>query len=409
MKISSGTEAETELFKELLKIFPKNLTHHGPRFYDNGNQKEVSDVLVILGDILISFQCKWKDLEATTLTETTQKRVSRAIGKGVRQHRTLRKVLDKKLQIFEKSRRESIEPWSIEFRRIYLVTILSMSDEEYNDPSRRFCITEKIRSQRTNRVHCLILRDISDLLKYLTTPGDFIWYLDFRSDADRNMIEFKNELDALTVFKRHLHELTNEKNLSVQVGYFENSQEKLAQDAYLEDSKLFDRTLEEIEAYGDLADIKITNETTLDRSRSISLYILGLLSLVSRGERYYFSESLRQKANSIEHGDGSFVLTSSQGEFAIGVNVSSGFEHYVTINGTIILCCVGMRKTDMKRAIGLNMRIEGDRIFWDALLINTERIIPFLELSEKEILTPPEKLETYHDSLNSYSRERFRK
>ena len=409
MEFSSGMEAEAELFKELLKIFPESLIHLGPKFDDKGNEKEVSDVLVILGDVLISFQCKWKELEATNLTETTQKRVSKAIAKGVQQHRTLQKIIDQKLRIFDKSSKEQIEPWPIVFRRIYFVTILSMSDEEYEDPTRRFCIAEKIEYQRKSQVHCLLWRDIPDMLKHLTTPGDFIWYLDFRSDAERNRLECKNELDALTVFKKHLHELANQRNIGVEVGYFENSEQSLSQDSYLEYSKLYDRTLEEIENRGLLAEIEITTESTLNRGRTVSLHILGLLSLVTRGERYYFSESLEEKLKSMEQGNGSFVLTSSQGEFAIGVNISSGFKAYETVNGAIMLCCVGMKKTDRTSAIGLNLRIEHERLSCDAFLLYKEKIVPFEELSGVDILSPAEELRTYHDSLNSRSRERYRK
>lgn len=411
MDFSSGYEAEDALFERLIRVFPQKLTHLGPMYDDNGSKEEVTDVLVILGDTLIAFQSKWKNLDATDLDEIKRKRVMKVLNKGVGQHRTLLSVLDRKLAIFDKNSSETIEPWSSNFSSIYLVTVLALSDAEYQDPARRFYAPTKVEHRKKTDVHCLLLNDVEQMLEYLTTPGDFVWYLNFRLDAETNCLIFKNELDALMVFKKDLFKLRKNTIATVQAGYFEESENEMLQSDYIEYSRLYESTVDAIERSGILAEVGIAEEPEICESNTTALYILGLLSLVNRGERYYFSESVRAKLPK-DNGadiDGCFVLTCSQGGFIIGVNISSGFSHNETINGTVTLCCTGMAKTRAKTAVGMNLRFEGDKMYFDALHIRRENVRPFDEFVHDDLLADPEQLRTYHQSLDSDFKDKVEK
>jgi hypothetical protein len=202
--MNHGYLSEDVLEKACCGIFGEDFVFRSPILIkENGEQIELTDILVFVYDTLITIQSKSIDLEATDLSSIEYDRVIRKYDKAKNQINRTLYAEDRKSKVKLTTRFgvEAYLPWHFVKNKIGIITI-NLKDEQFNDPEFRFQLPKKFECHKGIVIHSFILSDFYLLLNEFNSAGDIFKYLEDRQFASEKIIqENTNDLDLLAFLK----------------------------------------------------------------------------------------------------------------------------------------------------------------------------------------------------------------
>jgi len=306
-----GHKTEETLEKICKHLFGSVFVYQSPMIdKESGKKVEMTDVLILSGDVLITIQSKSIDLEATTLSEIQEARIINRYEKAKKQiNRTLNAA----------SREQSVTlttlggfdfqlPWSMIKRKIGIITI-NLNDEAYSDPEYRYQIPLRYENHKSIDLHSFILRDLFVMLSEFNTVGDFISYLDERKFLLPKMIqEYTNDLDLVAVLKSNYEFVEKIKRESydkimIPPGTWEGYREELKEQIKKRDRKIFSPTIIDLLINEFSSNIDYIVEQNSDHQEEAimqALKITGFLGQITRIVRVAIQERFHEKYLSTE-------------------------------------------------------------------------------------------------------------
>lgn len=277
-----------------------------------GKTEELTDILVLVGNVLITIQSKSYQASVGDLDRKTFDRI-------IKRYETARGQLGRTLNAATRNERvcliserdaEVLVPWSEIERRIGIVTI-NVDDALYGDPERRFQLPVRYEHFRGMEVHSFILRDLYTMLAEVTTVGDFIELLDERAWVlERVEPTLTNDLDILAVLKSNygLVEQAHAKeptHIVVEPGTWEEYRRVHSEKIQERDRKLLAPTVVDLLIQDFASSLEYTVEQYQEnRDEAVRhwLRLLGALGRTRRMHRHRISQLFAKKLKtSAEH------------------------------------------------------------------------------------------------------------
>lgn len=217
-KENLGDQIEDELFDLLRTRFGGDCVYHSPKYRKiNGQEKELSDVLIVSLPYVISFQSKWLSYSSDDFDSEKGKiiasRVVKRMEEGARQHKSLKSLLlnSSSLElplVWDEDGGTYQLPTAL-IKRIIPIVVMDFDDKRYDDPDSRL-ILPPIVVNDTNRqsdisvVHAFMFKDLVRILCDMFTVGDLIAYLNQRSRILERQNRFPLHFNELTLFAVYL-------------------------------------------------------------------------------------------------------------------------------------------------------------------------------------------------------------
>jgi hypothetical protein len=171
----------------------------------SGKEVELTDVLVLVGDILVTIQSKSIDLDASRADEINLSRIENRYEHAKKQiNRTLNAATRGERVVLENDsgQRFSI-PWRVITKKIGIVTV-NVRDELYADPDFRYQLPLRCEEHRGITIHGFVLRDLFTMVTEFNTLGDFLRFLEDRElILSRTEPEVTNDLNIVAAVKIH--------------------------------------------------------------------------------------------------------------------------------------------------------------------------------------------------------------
>jgi len=199
-----GEIAENTLEEICCNIFGCDFIMRSPQTHEASGDKELTDILVLIDDVMLIFQSKSMLAEITEINETV-------LGRIDKRHSSAKTQLNTTLNAGTRNANVSgCTPLGVRYeldwgyinKKIGVVT-LHLNDALYCDPEARFQIPFAVEEHNGIQVHTFLLNDLMQIQDEITTAGDFMQYLELRDKMWRTdgMFSLGNELDLLAVFK----------------------------------------------------------------------------------------------------------------------------------------------------------------------------------------------------------------
>ncbi len=306
-----GKFAEDTLELICSRMFGKALVYKSP--YTNteaGKKVELTDILILAGDTIITIQSKSIDIEVSKADQIHAKRVLNKYEKAKKQlNRTLNAAnrdVDVKLKTITDVEFEI--PWTLIKNKIGIVTV-NVNDELYEDPDFRYQLPLKHETHRDIDIHAFILRDLYVLLTEINTYGDFVNFLNDRKEIlKRTVQDYVNELDFLALWCSNYDKIEEIKNLIVgkvilQPGIWEEYRKTKLEEIKKRDRKKFRLTIVELMINEFSSHLDYYLEQNPDEQKlaiESMLTIVGELSKLTRTQRIIIDETFRKKYESTD-------------------------------------------------------------------------------------------------------------
>ena len=237
-----GKENERFLYNLLFERFGPDCVYDSPKYVkNNGEVKELADIVILALPYAILFQMKWKDISRCDILgvngEVEWKRVVRAFGKAAKQFNDFRSLWEHKALI------EFPQQWCPRDNTCYEldlglvkyivpIAIVDFFDDKYNDPSSRIAVPPIVLNapdsiDKYGSVHAFLLRDFERIINDLFTVGDLITYLKLREKqvlCDEKFVYY-SEMDLFAIFLARYdiwNDLLNSNRVVIERGIYED-------------------------------------------------------------------------------------------------------------------------------------------------------------------------------------------
>ncbi|WP_141732424.1 hypothetical protein [Oligoflexus tunisiensis] len=210
--INDGDHLEEIVQKICERIGVPDLVFRTPKFMDGPNQKEVADILVLLGTTLIAFQIKHKTLSPEKDEATILGRAGGLVDKAIGQFETIIRLLKNRLlPPLTNLRGNQIDIASTPNLNLVCISVVAFPGVENFPEEKKFELQNGFRLFRDYPVHIFDINDFDKVSIELDTLPDLLSYLDRRRDMlEGQMIGDLNELDFLAFYKTKLPEIEEE-------------------------------------------------------------------------------------------------------------------------------------------------------------------------------------------------------
>ncbi len=139
---------------------------------------EISDILFAFGDVCVIFEAKTRDKVGPTDEKWTRSKLREAVGQIAENHR---KLAGGEVPTLRNAWRGEVT-WASLGIKYYHGIVVMMHDSEPYDPRD---IEPGLLESASIPVHVISLHDISELMRFMNTPWDFIVYWEFRHAIGR--------------------------------------------------------------------------------------------------------------------------------------------------------------------------------------------------------------------------------
>jgi hypothetical protein len=174
-----------------------------PTLHEESGPKELADLIIPIDDILFVIQSKSLDLDTSEIDDIKANRVVKRIENA-------KKQLSTPLNAWKRGSRvtyanaigiETEIDWQ-EIKKIVGIITINIQDPHFHDPEFRLSLPMYIEEHKNIDVHVFMLRDLHHMSEELTTPMDFVFYLNDRKYlALSGKLWVGNELDLLGFLK----------------------------------------------------------------------------------------------------------------------------------------------------------------------------------------------------------------
>ena len=304
--MNHGKFAEDTLEIICRRIFGDALVFKSP--YTNteaGKKNELTDLLILAGDTIITIQSKSIDIETSEADEIHLKRVQNKYEKAKKQLNRTLNAANRDVEVTLKTITgvEFKIQWALIKKKIGIVTI-NVNDEMYEDTDLRYQLPLKHETHRDIDVHAFILRDLYVLLAEITTYGDFLIFLNDRKEIlKKTAQEYINELDFLALWSSNYDQIEEIKQndtiqIIVQPGIWEEYRKTKHSEIQNRDKKKFRKTIIElmINEFSSHLDYYFEqNPKEKELAVESMLTIVGELSKLTRTQRIIIDKTFREK------------------------------------------------------------------------------------------------------------------
>jgi len=301
-----GDRSERILEKICDGIFGEDLVSRSPEVIELSGAKEFSDVLVDLGETIVALQSKSILVNTADLDDIKYKRIMRKVEDAKKQLSRALNTHDQRIQVRYKNSVgiESEINWGDVKKKVGIVTI-NLPDDYYQDPEHRFQLPKVFEVFRGMDVHIFILRDLCSMIPEVSTPQDFLSYLEERKWAvNSNILNIGNELDFIGFFKTQFDYYQKIKSgdvdtswIGLEPGHWEsyraNETLKELQEQNFEDSRIVDVFIREIRTC--IESTEDSSHHSIDNSIEAYKATVRLLSILKRVERRDLGRKIREK------------------------------------------------------------------------------------------------------------------
>ena len=214
-----GKRRELELCDTLRGVFGRECVYYSPKYRKEcGEEKELSDILILALPYAISIQMKWLSVDDEDFDsekgEVVEKRVIRRMEKAAKQHKVFRSawVHDENIElarVWSNSADGTYMLPSCLITTIIPIVVVDFRDKHYSDPFRRLRLPPVVVNApdvvaKMSLVHAFLLNDLNRILQDVFSVGDLIAYLkcrgSFWGDPKRAVLGY----DELTLFSIYL-------------------------------------------------------------------------------------------------------------------------------------------------------------------------------------------------------------
>lgn len=304
--MNHGQRSEDTLEVVCRRIFGNPFVFRSPIINEpSGKNVELTDVLVLVGDTLVTIQSKSIDLDASRADEIDLNRIENKYRDAKRQiNRTLNAATRGEQVVLESiSGQQFSTPWQLFNKKIGIITI-NVKDELYADPEFRYQLPLRCEQHRGITVHGFILRDLFTMVAEFNTPGDFVRFLN-----DRELILSKtepgltNDLDLVASVKIHYDKIEalragSYDGLIISPGLWEEYRKKFSDDIKRRDAKTRRIGVVDLMIADFASNLDYVREQYADRDSEIvenHLAVLGVLGKLSRLERITITDRFASK------------------------------------------------------------------------------------------------------------------
>jgi hypothetical protein len=205
---TSGDHVESLVETICHRMFFSDFTVRNPKFKKpTREEKEIADILIPFGCIMIAFQIKTKNetKKASEKTEVDYQRIHKVVDKAISQFKTLKRALiNERFSTLTTARghRITIHPKSI--TKVIGIVIIDLLGEEDFPPDERSGIFNGFLVEHSFPIHVFMRSDFEAISTEIDTLPDFIEYLNTREVliSNGNIIPTTEELDLLATYKR---------------------------------------------------------------------------------------------------------------------------------------------------------------------------------------------------------------
>lgn len=209
METSHGEQNENVVGSICHRIFGCDFVLRSPKLIEPSGAKELTDFLIWVDDTLVVIQSKSIAIEASDLDPLKS-------GRILKRHEDAKRQLNTTLNAHARGALvRAVTPLDITFdldwshirRKIGIIT-LHLPDSQYRDPEFRFQYSLVPETHKDITVHTFLVNDLAQMVSELSTPGDFLSYLEIREKCLKlGTVWTGNELDLLAMFKSRYPEL----------------------------------------------------------------------------------------------------------------------------------------------------------------------------------------------------------
>lgn len=217
--VDLGQQRELELFNALKEVFGSDCVYHSPKYKKaGGEEKELSDILIVALPYVISIQLKWLSYTSADIEsargEVIAKRIEKRMEEAAGQHKGLLSICkhnDNLLLpcVWSDTASDTYElPVSL-IKKVIPIVVVDFDDKNYESPELRLQLPPIV-VQADNEVaqqgvvHAFMFRDFLTILKDLFTVGDLLSYLNRRDTLVAKKDRFGLGYDELSLFAMFL-------------------------------------------------------------------------------------------------------------------------------------------------------------------------------------------------------------
>ena len=217
-KKNNGDDVEINLFEILKKQFGADCVYHSVKYKKkNGQEKELSDLLIVALPYVISIQLKWLSYNSDDFESgrghVIAQRVIKRMEDGARQHKSLTSLLSNASSIelpaiWDEGKYTYHLPTTF-IKKVLPIVVIDFDDKRYDDPDNRLLLPPIVASANNNAsdisvVHAFLLKDMKRILEDMFTVGDFLTYLHHRARILEKRNQFHFPFNELTLFAIYL-------------------------------------------------------------------------------------------------------------------------------------------------------------------------------------------------------------
>jgi hypothetical protein len=306
---NKGDEAEDLIEAISSVMFLRDFVVRNPKFKkQNGQEKELSDVLIPFEDVAISIQVKSKTVDVENVKpEIIRQRVKKVLDEGVGQLRNTRLIVDEGRTVYLKN----IHGIDIPLNSAIVKKIHGIVIGKIYGAGKQLNVPGGFEYRHDMPIHIFSAEDFEAISSEIDTIPDFIRYLDVRAQLFQNDKINPNvrELDLLTTFKTQpdaLDDILSQEggvvviNAGIWEGYITNRQKEIKKRNELNiPSYLYDLTIKELSSVIGYAPdvINPSNQQAMEKG-TVESYWKGIyeLSKLSRLDRRIFGTKMMEKA-----------------------------------------------------------------------------------------------------------------
>jgi len=319
-----GTIAETVVLRDFVVRNPKFKKPNG-----NGEEKELTDILIPFGEDVISIQAKSKVINTASPADVVEKRIQKIIDHAVGQLANTRKMVDVgEVLFYENTHGIKVPLDSPNVKTIHGLVLVNIYDQD--DAHVR--IENSFVYRHNMGVHILDVADFYAISSEIDTIPDLIDYLSARTKLfiDSKISPGTNELDLLATYKTQPEIITKvledkHGHIVILPGAWDEYQ-SISGEAIKKRNELnrasylIDMTINEMSksiGYSPVEKNPVTGETMMPGTVEGYWAVISELSKMKRLNRRIFGEKMKEKmekANDPKYREGYSVLLTKPDE-----------------------------------------------------------------------------------------------
>ena len=217
--LNLGEQKEQELFEFLKSKFGAECVYHSPKYVkQDGQEKELSDIVILALPFAISIQMKWLHYSSDDIEgekgEVIESRIIRRMENAAKQHKVF-DVIKKKDDAIELPLvwAEDLDgkyklPLKL-IKRIIPIVIIDFPDRHYNDPNRRILLppivaNAPVQLSGAGVVHAFLYPTFTEILGEMFSVGDLLLYISKREELVGGRRCFLPSYDELSIYALYL-------------------------------------------------------------------------------------------------------------------------------------------------------------------------------------------------------------